>query len=208
MKNKILEIAQQIPGTMDRLDYAERLYLIAKELPENCRILDIGGLYGASAIVFALTVKDRGGLVYTINPGFTNPKKWPKEYKLLGVRGDIYIFLENITKCGVEGYVFPLAGTSEEVLNRWDGRLFDMIFIDGCHQYEFVKTDCQWLKYAKENAIVAFDDWDDGNLEQSEVEKAGCEYLKKNSEWKRFFVENKQQRVFVFQKGDLNAKSI
>ena len=181
-KEEILKVGSQVYGTQGRPDYTKGLYKQSNKLPENCRILDIGGQIGGSAIVFALTVKERGGLVYSINPGFVRREQWPEKYKEYEkknkIAGDLQSFMDNVTKFSAEGYVIPLLGSSEEVLNRWDNRLFDMIYVDACHTYEAAKVDCKWLEHTKNNALACFDDFGSG------VQKAATEYFASHSEWK------------------------
>lgn len=192
-KEVILKVALQVEGVSHRPEYAESLYVESARLPENCRILDIGGFVGGSSVVFALTVKGRAGLVYTINPGFVSPDKYPDKYKKYPIEGTLHEFIENVTKFGAEGYVIPLLGSSEEVLSRWDGRLFDMVYIDAWHSYEAVKIDIQWLKHTKKNALACFDEFGPG------IKEAAFEYFSLHKEWK----SNNVPGIVTFQKGEL-----
>lgn len=177
-KDKVIEYATQIPGTAGRPDWAASLYDFANELPENCRILEIGAMLGGSAVAMALTVKDRGGLVYSIDPGFLHKDYWTDEYKQDQILGNVERYLAYSVQYDVAGYVVPIPGLSKDILSKWDGRLFDMLLIDGEHAYEAVKIDVQWEQYLKPTATIVFDDWIEG------VEEAAMEYLSPKKEWK------------------------
>ena len=177
-KEDIIAVSKQLPHIAGRQDFVENLYHQVNKMPDNCRILDIGGFLGGSSIVFALTVKDRGGLVYTINPAFCRTEQWGR-YSNYHLSGDLHSFMENITKASMEGYIFPIIGSSEEVLGRWDGRLFDMILIDGDHGSEAVQKDLGWLKYTKENALLFFDDFG------SAVKEVALKFFPSHPEWQK-----------------------
>ena len=181
-KSEIIRRSQLVPGTKSRPDYAELLYKVAKRLPNNSRILEIGGMIGGSASVFALTIKDRGGLIYSIDPGFWSKQEQLQNYASIRdvVLGDLYKFLKNLILTEAEGYIIPLPGTSKEVFARWKGKIFfDLVFIDGLHTYEGVKIDMQWLEYVKQGGLCLFDDWLEG------IKKACDEYMVLHPEWKR-----------------------
>jgi len=179
-RQKIINIANSIPGTQTRIDYIECLIDMANRLPENCRILEIGACAGGSAITMALTVKERNGIVFTIDPGFREVIYWPEEYKKIGPVANLHQVIYNAFIHGVSGHVIPLPGTSKDILNQWDGsRLFDLIYIDGEHSYEAVKIDMQWAKHTTQKAYIMLDDWIDV------VEKACIEYIVENPQWIR-----------------------
>ena len=199
-EKEVLEVASKMVHIGPRTGFAKSIYTEANKMPKDCRILDIGGFMGGSSITMALTVKDRGGLVYTINPSFTPEGDKNKKYLDMGMplAGDLDSFMGFVKTFGAEGYVIPLIGSSEEILAKHDGSLFDMVFIDAWHVYEATKIDVKWLDYTKENAIAQFDDFAGG------VEKAATEYFSEHKEWKRITDQAFYHKhgVAVFQKGD------
>jgi len=179
-KQEILDVANSIPGTQARMDYAEYLINAVQHLPNDCKILEIGGFMGGSASTMALATEDKTGIIYSIDPAYIAPSWRPEEYKNFGLLGNIEQYVHNTALHGLYGRMIPLAGTSEEVLNKWNDKiLFDMIFIDGEHTYEAVKVDMEWAKYTKPNALIVFDDWITG------IEKACMEYIGAHPEWKK-----------------------
>lgn len=147
---------------------------------------------GGSGVLMALTVKERGGVVYSVDPCFVPDSERPEFYSDFPILGSLEGYLYAADKFGCEDIMIPLAGTTEEVLPRWPSdRKLDLVYIDGDHTYECVKSDLQWLQFAKEKAIVAFDDW------IVPVAEAVDEYMNEHKDWKlklttipRWYVRN------------------
>jgi hypothetical protein len=126
-----------------------------------------------------LAIKERGGRIFSIDPCYGDPaiitERQHREYEIGGPQ--IYGVMSLIRQYNLDGIVIPIADFSEHVLNNWDGRLFDIIFIDGAHTYEAVRIDMMWAKYTKDKAVIALDDW------IIPVQKACEEYIKEHNEW-------------------------
>ncbi len=168
-------------GTRGRLDHAYYLYHYASILHNNSLIIEIGTGAGGSSIAMGMGIRDKNSKIITIDPGLLPVPEQIKRKKELS-RYDIQInnlelVKKNIKAAGLEKYIFIISDSSENVLHRWDGRLIDMIHIDGSHKYEDVKIDCQWLKYIKKGGIAVFDDWFEP------VQKAAKEYFADKYEW-------------------------
>jgi hypothetical protein len=163
-----------------REGWSDTLVNVAKLLPDNCNILEVGSYTGHSSCVLALTIQKRGGFVYTVDPGFVPEEKWPGYYAPF--KADIHGDLKRVIYNGYEnkciGNIIPLPGISRDLIPLWDKRkLLDLIIIDAWHCYEGVIEDVEWCQFAKDNAYLLFDDWITG------VEKAALEYLSKHKEW-------------------------
>ena len=168
-------------GTRGRLDHTYYLYHYASVLPNNSLILEIGTAKGGSAIAIGMGIRDKGSKIITIDPGLlpiediTKRKDELCRYEIQVTSLDIVV--DNIRKAKLEEYITVIPDTSENVLKKWDGRLIDMIHIDGSHKYEDVKIDCQWLQYIKKGGIAVFDDWFEP------VQRAAKEYFTNKHEW-------------------------
>jgi hypothetical protein len=69
------------------------------------------------------------------------------------------MFLENIQKAGAAPYVLPIFKKSEEAAKDFSGPV-RLLFIDGCHEYDYVKNDIlSWKKFLKDGAIIALHDY-------------------------------------------------
>lgn len=62
-------------------DLAVCMFKAANNLPSFCRILVIGSGSGYLDIALALTVKERGGMVFSIEPGFIKRSKQKEIFK-------------------------------------------------------------------------------------------------------------------------------
>mgnify|MGYP001304692418 FL=1 len=97
-------------------------------------------------------------------------------------------FKNNILKNQVE----ILKMTSEEALSRLENIKFDFIYVDGNHQYKFVKYDIEnYFKLLNESGYLVGDDY---RIES--VKKAVDDFME-NNKTKNFFVKNDQ---FILQK--------
>lgn len=111
-------------------EQAEELYRLAKQSTKA--ILEIGSYKGRSTACLGLGSKDGNNVpVITIDP-FTYT------YQNNEVDAKYKIFLDNIKKAGVEDVVkvIPEYSDTAEVNEE-----IDLLFIDGCHEYKWVKHD-------------------------------------------------------------------
>jgi len=118
--------------------------------------LEVGTLYGASAILAALTKKEFGlsGDVYCVDP-FVDEDIDPSIKALTDYRVSIERVLGNAKKMGVDLRVSKMPFAEYEIKNR-----FASAYIDGDHTYEGVKLD--WDKASPHvDKLVFFDDYND-----------------------------------------------
>ncbi len=168
-------------GTKGRLDHSYYLFKYASLLPDNSRIVEIGTLYGGSAICMGMGIRGKDSVILTIDPGLMSEEEAGRRKDELSKyefqKSNLYTVMQNIRAASLEGYIVPVPDTSENVLKRWDGRGIDMLYVDGSHTYEDVRTDCLWMQYVKQGGVAVFDDW----IEP--VEKAVMEYVNIHHGW-------------------------
>lgn len=136
--------------------HAYMRYLVACEvarrggsIPSPLRILEIGSWAGGSAITWARACQEfngGNGVVVCVDPW--QPYKTPSEEPVWEVMvsalqtGEIFkLFQHNISSAGVADLVQPMRGTSREVLPTLGAGYFDLIFVDGSHDYADVSID-------------------------------------------------------------------
>lgn len=168
-------------GTKGRLDHSYYLFHYASVLPDGSRIMEIGTQHGESAVCMGMGIRGKDSIILTLDPGLMSEEETQNRKEELSnsefAKGNLERLMQTIRAAGLEGYIVPIPGTSNDVLKRWDGREIDMLFVDGAHTYEHVKIDCQWMQYVKKGGVAVFDDW------IMPVERAVREYVTSHPEW-------------------------
>jgi len=121
------------------------LYIISKNISLEGDILEIGSFMGSSSILLVAgnELSKHKGTVWLIEP-------YPQP--------NIEQFLEIFHKRGLDQYIKLIDKTSEEARDVVDSK-FRFIFIDGNHEYEYVKKDILlWQECLVEGGIIAFHD--------------------------------------------------
>jgi tetratricopeptide (TPR) repeat protein/predicted O-methyltransferase YrrM len=146
---RVEELTKDVYGAIS-LHEARFLYYLAKEGPGEGVIVEIGSFCGYSTIWLACGSKwAEREKVYAIDP---------QNDPLLG--DNEVIFKENIKKTGVKDWVIPLIMTSEEAAKNWNGDPIRLLFIDGNHEYEYVRKDfVLWNPYLIDGGVIVFHDY-------------------------------------------------
>lgn len=135
------------------LTKAERVVLYRLALGKET-ILEIGSYIGASACSFGAAMKKSGsGRMFCIDT-------WNNDAMSEG-RKDTYDEFTKNTNLFTE-FIIPVRGLSTAVVKHVASQIqhLDLLFIDGDHSYEGVKTD--WVTYKcflRQSSIVVFHDW-------------------------------------------------
>ena len=117
-------------------------------------ILEIGSYVGASACCFGAAMEKSGsGRVFCIDT-------WNNDAMTEGSMDTYSEFLKNTE--ALAPFIVPVRGFSTDAVQQIAVRInhADLLFIDGDHSYEGVKTDWNVYKgFLKAGSIVVFHDW-------------------------------------------------
>ncbi len=142
-----LKIYKRIDRAQSTTAYTDLqgLFFAARDGWGEADIAEIGSYKGKSTAALALGSKlAKRGKVYSIDPHTGGTRE---------------VFLGNIRTIGAEDIVVCLTATSEEAARTFDRKL-RLLFIDGVHDYEYVKKDfLSWKGLLIEGGIVAFHDF-------------------------------------------------
>lgn len=134
------------------------LMLMAAHGPGAGEIVEIGSWMGKSACWLAAGSKSaQREKIHAIDPFDGGPML--KEHPIIREQGTTYhMFVDNLTSAGLFDYVVPIVATSRQAARAWD-KPIRLLFIDGDHSYEAVKTDFEmWSRFLIADALIAFDD--------------------------------------------------
>jgi predicted O-methyltransferase YrrM len=157
MSNEIEEIrklTKNVDGFLSEQE-GEFLYKLAKNCAGKGVIVEIGSWKGKSTIWLAAGSKVGKRIkVYAIDPHTGS-----SEHKAM--YGKVWTFPEfkkNIKMAKVNDIVVPIVKTSEEAAKNFN-KPVELLFIDGAHEYEFVKKDAElWIPKVVNGGFVAFYD--------------------------------------------------
>ena len=161
---EIAEKAFAIPGRV-RLEELEVLVEWAKQVPVGKWIVEIGSLYGRSAIALAMASQ---AMVVAID-NFSDRHEAHRQPSILQLQ-------TNLRESGVHN-VLIWDIDSTEAGKVWQ-KSIDLLFVDGGHKYEQAKSDMQLFgPWAKSTIIVH----DYGYI--TSVKTAVDEWLAEHTEW-------------------------
>lgn len=150
-----LDIVSSVEGQIS-LAEVETLMELASNLLQGCTIVEIGSYRGKSTIALALGSK-RGqqNKVYAIDP----------HVDFVGVLGavfgpqDLNVLYRNIINAKVGEIVFVVSLPSINAANAWSEKNIALLFIDGDHSYEGVKSDYEaWEPFVVSGGVIVFHD--------------------------------------------------
>jgi hypothetical protein len=91
--------------------------------------------------------------------------------------------LSEAEKFGVDDIITIFEGDSREMIHKVKDNYYDMVFIDGGHEYNIVKSDVEYgYNKLKDGGIMVFDDFTGGidAYEQYDIKNATNEMLEKD----------------------------
>ncbi len=144
------------------------------------RYLEIGVFYGANLISVAKTYASHPeSKLYAVDP-WQDYADYP-EYK--NEITSIYdIFLKNIEAEGVKEKIQVIRDFSHTILPTFENEFFDIIYIDGNHEPEYVLEDAVLaFRKLKQGGILIFDDygWGGPDLTQKGIDAFLSGYSKR-----------------------------
>jgi len=142
------------------LDEAWELLQCARTSPATSRdltVVEIGSFKGRSTVALALGVQSRGGgTVSSIDPHIGESDAHVRQY---GSQDTFDVFLANVRRAGLGGYVRPLRTTSMAARTNFTDGSIHVLFVDGSHEYEDVKADIEgYLPLLADEGRLAFND--------------------------------------------------
>lgn len=150
----------KIPGWFN---YAEMYDLAIENIPENGKFLEIGCFLGKSTHYLCTSLINAGREDVTV-------------YGLDTFRGSTeHKFLDKITKDGSfyettkqnlqyfigrnQCHLIESRSDNQETIDRFEDKTFDVIMVDGAHEYDAVLEDIQnWWPKVKDGGIMLLDD--------------------------------------------------
>jgi MMP 1-O-methyltransferase len=134
------------------------LYNLAKNCKGDGVIVEIGSFKGKSTTWLGNGSKEGNNVkIYAIDP-HTGSSEHQKEGQKFWT---FDVFKENIKKAGVEDIITPLVMFSEEAEKDFKEPI-EVLFIDGAHEYEYVKLDFElWEPKVINGGYIAMHDTDD-----------------------------------------------
>ncbi|MFH1136691.1 MAG: class I SAM-dependent methyltransferase [Pseudomonadota bacterium] len=147
-------------------DEGLRLHDVALEAAALGPCLEIGGYCGKSALYLGAAVKEKGGVLFSIDHHRGSEEQQPgEEYfdpELLDpVSGRIdtfRFFRQTLEAAGLEDTVVPIVSSSQAAARMWNGQL-SLVFIDGGHAFETAYTDyASWACHLVPGGFLLFHD--------------------------------------------------
>ena len=166
--------------TDEAILYLQKLIGMVADLDGD--LLEVGSYYGRSSIVIGTEAKKLKQKLYCI--GTWNTDVWAdiakglpanrKKYIWEGEKGIFEAFKANIRQAKLATVVKPIVGTTQTAIKGWDKPL-RFVFVDGCHYYNFVRSDAKWREHIVNGGIIAFHDY--GNGAWTDVKRAVCDEM-------------------------------
>jgi hypothetical protein len=128
---------------------ARLLWDEAQALPHGATVLEIGSHQGRSTVVLGEALRSKSGTVLAVDPFV--------EGKLFGGLGTRDKFEANIAAADLSDVVELVPDYSTKLRPTWS-RGFDMLYIDGKHDYWTLSDDLKWAVHLPPGAAVVIHD--------------------------------------------------
>lgn len=141
-------VAERIPGWLTR-DQAVALWEAAHRLSRGGRIVEIGSHQGRSTVVLGYAARELGLQITAIDP-FVDGRLFGGE----STRGK---FEKNLAAAGLTDVVQLVVDYSTRLRPRWS-QPFDLLYIDGKHDYWTFTDDLRWSRHLAEDGEIMVHD--------------------------------------------------
>jgi len=192
----------KIPGWFN---YSETYDIIADQIPDDGKIVEIGSFYGRSTSYLATTLFNSGKenvKIYAVDTF-----EGSSEHSNLDLPQDFLSeFRENLKFFIGREMVIPCQGRSDDVkmLERFEEASIDYIMVDGAHEYEPVMDDIlNWWPKLKPDGVMFGDDYGLEAVRQAckdALPKTGALNLGVNSSQEQTWMSSFQGNHEVFTK--------
>jgi hypothetical protein len=150
-------------GALLSLGEQQVLFQLAREVPPEGTIVELGSWMGGGTIMLAAGASDRpGSRVYAVDLFGIDPANSLEYSERVGGDGADYLarFKDNLCAAGVESSVEPIRSLTVSAARRWEGPPINLLFIDANHYYDDVAADfIEWSVHCAEGARCAFHDY-------------------------------------------------
>jgi hypothetical protein len=146
--SEIWALADAIPGWLTS-GQAALLHEQARTLPAGAAVVEIGSHKGRSTVVLADALRAGGGTVVAIDPFIDG--------RMFGGSATRNHFERHVEMAGVEDTVELVCDYSTKARKSWT-RPFEMLYIDGKHDYWTFTDDLKWRVHLPEAAPVLVHD--------------------------------------------------
>jgi predicted O-methyltransferase YrrM len=138
------------------------IYRLAANWPVDGDIVELGSWVGLTTSYLATACRVRGqGRVYAVDT-FEGTKEGGGRYKSVARfgGGTFGAFRTQIGRAGVDAFVTPLVGYTDQVVDDYPGEPIRVLLIDADHSFEGVQRDFDcWLPWVAPGGLIIFHDY-------------------------------------------------
>jgi predicted O-methyltransferase YrrM len=162
------ELVLSIEG-MTHQDETRLLMKLAAEVPAELAIVEIGSWRGRTSAALAIGARDGGGAkVFAVDP-FVDYTGRGVNTTFFYPADNVNHFWANLERVGVKDRVTLIQKTGIDGAKVWKKKKKDigLLFIDGNHEYEFVKADFEaWEPFVAVGGMICMHDLDEPGVQQ------------------------------------------
>lgn len=148
-------------------DYKAFYDFIARELPNNCRIVEVGIADSASAVYLAEAI---------LNLGKTIDKFYWVDNFSYGKFEQLKVVYQHIIKADLGNYIEVIPTDSIKASKMFNGDSLDFVYLDSSHEYNSTRKEIKaWYSKLKDQSILSGHDYN--SSENEGVKKAVDETL-------------------------------